>query len=101
MEIYAIPKEILGEHALSYATVKIGGPVEMCDFPSGLRLVLETQKSDPSRKFQKNSRINIGRTSDFGKSLSEQMGISRERDLYIICEIRTLRRFPQKGFQNV
>ena len=48
-EIHALPKEILGEHAPSYATLKTGWPsLKVVIFPPVMRLAWTTQNSDHS-----------------------------------------------------
>ena len=65
-EIYAILKEILGNNAPFYATVKYGwSSRNVVNFPSVLRLVLEDPKSDQPGVYWKYSLANLVRPPDF------------------------------------
>ena len=96
-EIHAILTETLGGHAPSYATVKNwmaqfkGGDSSSCDAPRPGRpkTVITPEIIDTSHELILEDRIS-------GKSIAEQLGISRERVGSIIHEELGMRKLSAK-----
>ena len=98
MEIDAILKETLGEHAPSYATVKNWlASLNVVIFPPVMRLVLDDPKQCPPREIidQIHDLILEDRRIT-AKSIAEQLGISRERVRSIVHEDWDMRKLSAK-----
>jgi len=97
-EIHAIPTEILGEYAPSYATVKNWvaqfkrGDFSTCDAPrSGRPKTLTTPEI-----IDQNHELILEDRRVSAKSIAEQLGISRERAESIIHEDLDMRKLSAK-----
>ena len=94
-EIHAILTETLGEHAQSYATVKNGWPnLNVMILPHVMRLVLDIVNT-PEIIDQIHELI-LEESRISGKSIAEQLGISRERVGSIILEDLEMRKLSAK-----